>query len=80
MFRRKQAKAEGLSPTKTALIQPIKGAHFQCSILYNETVACPNIPSPSVYGWREEAGGFSPVMTTMDPEAILHLVKCGCTS
>ena len=28
------------------------------------------------YGWREEAGGHSPVMTTMDPaaEAILQLV------
>ena len=26
-------------------------------------VANPNIPSE--YGWREEAGGFSPAMTTM---------------
>ena len=36
------------------------------------TVANPNIPS--VYEWREEAGGFSPIMTTMDtaPEVILQ--------
>ena len=35
---------------------------------------------PSEYGWGEEAGGFSPVMTTMDPPGvILQLVKCGCT-
>ena len=39
------------------------------------------IPSPSEYGWRDEAGGFSPVMTTMDPApgVILKLVKCCCT-
>ena len=80
MFRRKQAVVEGLSSTKTALIQPIKRAHFQCIIWFNETVAYRNIPSPSEYGWRKKAGVFSPVMTTMDPEAILHLVTCGCTS
>ena len=29
----------------------------------------------SEYGWREEPGGFSPVMTTMDttPDVILQL-------
>ena len=45
----------------------------------NDTVAVLNIPSPSEYGWREEAGGASPVMTTIDPapEVILQLVKCG---
>ena len=79
-FRQKQAEAERLPPTKAALIQAIKRAHFQRNVWYNDTVANPNTPSPSEYGWREEAGGFSPVMTTMDlaPEAILQLVKCGC--
>ena len=35
---------------------------------------------PSEYGWREEAWGFYPVMTTMGPApgVILQLVKCGC--
>ena len=34
------------------------------------------------YGWREEAGGHSPEITTMDPapEAILQLVKYACIS
>ena len=45
----------------------IKRAHFQCIVSYNDTVANQNIPSPSEYGWRDETGGFSPVMTTMDP-------------
>ena len=59
----------------------IKRAHFQCIVSYNDTVANQNIPSPSEYGWRDEAGGFSPVMTTMDPApgVILKLVKCCCT-
>ena len=58
-----------------------KRAHFQRIVLYNDIVANLNIPSQSEYGWREEAGGFSPEMTTMDPapEIILQLVKCGCT-
>ena len=69
--------AERLPPIKTAPIQAIKRAHFQRIVWYNETVAYPNIPSPSEYGWREEAEGFFPVMTTMDPapEIILQLVK-----
>ena len=61
IFRPQHAEAERLPPTEAALIQPIKRAHFQ------RIVANPNIPSPSDYGWREEAGGSSPVMTTMDP-------------
>ena len=81
IFRSKQAEPERLPPTKAALIQAIKRAHFQCIVWYNDTVPNPNIPSQSEYGWREEAGGFSPVMTTIDPalEVILQLVKCGCT-
>ena len=62
------------SPRGAALIQANKGAHFQCTVWYNDTVANPNIPSPSEYEWREEAGGFSPIMTTIDPapESILQ--------
>ena len=73
--------AARLPPTKAALIQAIKGARFQRIVWFNDTVANPNIPPPSEYGWREEAGRFSPVMTTMNPapELILHLVKCDCT-
>ena len=71
----------GYHQQKAALIPAIKIAYFQRIVWYNDTVANPYIPSPSEYGWREEAGGFSPVMTTLDtaPEVILQLVKCGCT-
>ena len=67
IFRRKQAEAERLPPTKAALIQAIKRVHFQSIVYYNDTVAYLNKPSPSEYGWREKAGGFSPVMITIDP-------------
>ena len=36
----------------------MKRAHFQCIVWYNDTVANQNIPSPSEYEWREEAGGI----------------------
>ena len=50
IFRRKQGKAERLPPTKVALIQAIKRAHFQRIVWYNDIVANPNIPSQSEYG------------------------------
>ena len=34
----------------------IERAHFQCIVSYNDPVAIQNIPSPSEYGWRDEAG------------------------
>ena len=73
--------AERLPPTKAALIQAIEKTHFQRIVWYNEIVANPYIPSPSEYGWREEAEGFCAVMTTMDPapEVIFQLVKFDCT-
>ena len=79
MFQHEQAAAEMLPQTKAALIQAIKRAHFQRIVWYNDTAADLNIPSPSEYGWRVEAGGVSPVMTTLDPapEVILQLVKYG---
>ena len=56
IFRRKQAEAERLTPTKAVLIQAIKRAHFQGIVWYNDAIANPIIPSPSEYEWREEAG------------------------
>ena len=67
IFRRKQAETERLPPTKAALIQAIKRAQFQRIVYYNDTVANLTKPSSSEYGWREKAGGFSPLMTTIDP-------------
>ena len=50
MFQREQAAAERLPPTKAALIQAIKRAHFQRIVWYNDNVADLNIPSLSEYG------------------------------
>ena len=79
LFQRTQAEAERLPPAKAALILAIKRALFQRIVWYKDTFSNPNIPSE--YGWREEAGGFSPVLTTMYPApgVILQPVKCACT-
>ena len=50
VFKRKQAQAENLPPTKAALTHAIARAHYQAMIWYNDIVAFPEIPSPENYG------------------------------
>ena len=47
----------------------------------NDIVANPDIPSPENYGWEKHKNRWLPVMTKLPPapDAIIHLVKCGCT-
>lgn len=81
MFRRKQAESDKLPPTKAALEQAILRAHYQCIVWVNDMVPNPVLPNPVNYGWRMEDSSFVPVMTTLAPapDAILMLVKCGCS-
>ena len=80
LFKRKQAQAENLPPTKDALIPAIARAHHQALVWYNDVVSLPEIPSPLNYGWSLADGIFSAVMTPAPPapEAVTQLVKCGC--
>jgi len=46
-----------------------------------DTEPNPVLPSPSDYGWAMENAEWVPVMTTLPPapEAVIELVKCGCS-
>ena len=52
LFKRKQAQAESMPPTKAAQLPTLSGAHYQAMIWYNDIVANPEIPSPQIYGWN----------------------------
>jgi hypothetical protein len=48
----------------------------------NDTVVKPNLPMPKEYGWELNDGRWIEVMTTQPPtpDAVIHLIKCGCGS
>ena len=81
LFRKKQAQSERLPPTQGALHQAVLRAHYQAMVWNNDVVANPDIPSPENYGWEKNDNRWLPVMTKLPPapEAIIQLVKCGCT-
>ena len=80
LFKRKQAQAENMPPTRAALLPAISRIHYQAVIWYNDIVANPEIPTPQDFGWTLVDGVFKEVMTTLPPapEAITELIKCGC--
>ena len=56
--------------------------HFKITLpKNNDKVANPESPSPGNYGWNMINNEWVAVMATEKPasEAVLHLVKCGCT-
>ena len=62
-------------------------AHITCSLAVNCVVYCyrvakPSLTSPVQYGWTENAVGFSPLVTKLDPApvAVVELVRCNCSS
>lgn len=78
LFKKKQVQSEGLPPTKAALLPAIMRAHYQAMIWYNDVVPNPELPRPEHYGWDLVDGKFKPVMTSLPPAALIHLVKCDC--
>lgn len=80
LFKRHQAEAEKLPPTKDALNFHILRAHYQSMVWNQAFTARPQIPSPDRYGWTNESGTYRPVITVSKPapEAVLELVRCGC--
>ncbi|CAH3146077.1 unnamed protein product [Pocillopora meandrina] len=81
LFRKKQAQSERLPPTRGALLKAVLRAYYQAIVWDNDVVANPDIPSPENYGWEKNDNRWFPVMTRLlpAPEAIIQLVKCGCT-
>ena len=80
LFRKKQAQSERLPPTEAALHEAVLRAHYQAMVWNNDKVANPELPSPQSYGWMMEENRWLPVMTKLPPapDAVIHLVKCGC--
>ena len=81
LFTKRQAQTESLPPTKDALYQGIIRAHYQCVVWNNDITARPEIPSSTEYGWVIENQRFKEVLMTESPapEAVIHLIKCGCS-
>ena len=79
-LRKKQVQSESLPPTQSALLEGSKRAHYQALVWGSDTIPNPVIPSSQVYGWELEDNEWSPVMSQQlpAPEAIIHLIKCGC--
>lgn len=80
LFKNKQAQSESLPPTKSALVNAIKRAHYQAMVWCNDTTASPVLPSPQGYGWELKENEWIPVMTELPPapEAVIHLIQCRC--
>lgn len=81
LFKKKEAQSEKLPPTQGALHEAILRTHYQAIVWNNDTVSNPTLPSPERYGWKDDSDHWTPVMTTIlpAPEAIIQLVKCGCS-
>ena len=80
MFWKKQAQSDRLPPTKATLHEALMRAHYQAMVWNNDKVTNPELPSPQDYGWVMKDNEWLPVMTRLPPapEAVIHLVKCGC--
>uniref|UniRef100_A0A8C4PX78 Uncharacterized protein n=1 Tax=Eptatretus burgeri TaxID=7764 RepID=A0A8C4PX78_EPTBU len=80
MFKKSFAESEKLPPTKGALEQHIKRAHYQATVWYHDEIAKPKLPEPSEYGWTLENNLYRPVITHLPPapKAVLELVMCKC--
>jgi len=59
-------------------------AHYIAMIWKKAGENHPRLPAPAAFGWTFDAGSnhFSPVrcLNPPAPEAIMHLIKCGCKS
>lgn len=80
MFKKSFAESEKLPPTKGALEQHIKRAHYQAMVWYHDGVAKPKLPEALNYGWTIENNLYLPVVTHLPPapKAVLELVRCKC--
>ena len=82
LYSNRAAEGENLPPTSGSLHLHIQRAHYVSMIWRQATKNHPSLPGPSAFGWTFDAGSshYSPVrcLNPPAPEAILHLIKCGC--
>ncbi|KXJ07268.1 hypothetical protein AC249_AIPGENE26021 [Exaiptasia diaphana] len=77
-----QAQSERLPPTQEALRNPVLRTNYETLIWKNDIESSPELPTPDGFGWKiDSSGRWVPEMTKKlpAPEAIIELVKCGCS-
>ena len=80
-FRKSKANIDNLPPTKDALAQHLKRAHFQALIWNQSNVPMQTLPSPVQSGWYLLNKSLVPKLTTKNSvsDASLQLFSCNCT-
>lgn len=82
LYSNRAAEGENLPPTSGSLDLHIRRAHYISMIWRKACETHPCLPAPTAFGWTFDAGSsyFSPVrcLNPPAPEAVLHLIKCGC--
>ena len=83
LFAHKGRKIDSIPPTQEALYQHAKRATYQAGLIW---IRCrslnPVLPSPDLYGWKQQDNGiWTPYWTSLDEAAssLKELVHCGCT-
>ena len=82
LFCHKQARNEGLPPTKDSLVQHTKRANLQAYIWKHALEAMQPEMNPVGHGWHLENGKLVPLFTTKEaaPSSVLALTQCGCST
>eukprot|EP00795_Rhopilema_esculentum_P001757 gene1756-16241_t len=81
LFTWSSAQAEKLCPTIGAFKQAVLRAHCQARAWLMSDRSVGDLPDPLVNGWELAEGSYVAYTTkeTIAPQAILSLVKCGCS-
>lgn len=82
LYANRAAEGENLPPTSGSLDLHIQRANYITMVWVNSDKNHPSLPTPTAFGWTfdESTGRYFPVrcLNPPAPEAILHLIKCGC--
>lgn len=80
LFTKKQHQGESLPPTTGSLHPAILRANLQAMQWYQDVHQHPQLPSPSVQGWKQVGERFEPIVCTEScaSSTILHLCRCSC--
>ena len=82
LYSNRATEAENFPPTSGSLDLHIRRVHYVSMIWRKITENHPCLPGPAEFSWTfdEHLSHFSPVrcLNPPAPEAVLHLIKCGC--
>ena len=80
LFKKNQAEAEKLPPTKASLKEHILRARCQAMVWLLADTPNPDLPPPINYGWNDENNQYVPRVSDLPaaPTAVMEIVKCGC--